>query len=65
MLDTTAERDKHKEDAATKRMAQKLSIEYRDFLDALDEPMDVELGEMLRDQLRTVFDILKSFGVNL
>ncbi len=65
MLDTTAERDAHKEDAAMKRMTQKLSVEYRDFLDALDEPMDVELGEMLRDQLRTVFDILKSHGVNL
>ena len=65
MLDTTAERDAHKEDAAARRMAQKLSREYRDFLNALDEPMDVDLGEMLRDQLRTVFDILRSYGVEL
>lgn len=65
MLDTTAERDAHKEDAATKRMAQKLSREYRDFLDALEQPMDVELGEMLRDMLIAVFDILKSSGIDL
>ena len=41
------------------RLAAKLRVEYRDFLDAESMPMSVDLGENMRLQLKSIFDILK------
>jgi myosin heavy subunit len=47
------------------RLAAKLRVEYRDFLDAESMPMSVDLGENMRLQLKSIFDILKKNGLNL
>ena len=44
-------------------IASKLSIEYKDFVDALEMEMTIELGENMREQLRTVFNILEKQGI--
>lgn len=59
-------RDKIKQaEEAEKRLSSKLRIEYKDFCDAIALPMDCDLGENMRDQLRGVFDILKKAGIAL
>ena len=50
-------------DEAFNRLASKLRIEYRDFIDALDIPMDSNLGENMREQLKNVFGILIKAGI--
>ncbi|MCL2128881.1 MAG: hypothetical protein FWH35_00810 [Treponema sp.] len=40
-----------------------LKIEYKDFLTAVDCPMDIALGENMRDQLKAVFSILKKHEI--
>ena len=52
-------------DEATKRVAKKLSIEYRDYRDAIGLDMDVDLGENMRLQLGSVFEILIDAGFEL
>ena len=52
-------------DEATKRAAKKLSIEYRDYQDAIGLDMDADLGENMRLQLGTVFEILIDAGFEL
>ena len=57
-------RDRAKQsDEAFNRLASKLRIEYRDFIDALDIPMDSNLGENMREQLKNVFGILIKAGI--
>lgn len=65
MLKTIDRRDARQADESTKRLASELKVEYRDFLDALDLTMDADLGENMREQLKNVFEILKSSGINL
>lgn len=55
---------KRSEEAAN-RLAAKLRVEYRDFLDAESLPMDPDLGENMRIQLKSIFDILKKNGLSL
>lgn len=52
-------------DEAINRLAAKLRVEYRDFMDAADLPMDNDLGENMREQLKNVFDILIKSGVSI
>lgn len=52
-------------DEATKRAAKKLSIEYRDYQDAIGLDMNADLGENMRLQLGTVFEILIDAGFEL
>lgn len=47
------------------RLASKIRIEYRDFMDALDVPMSYDLGENLRLQLQSIFDILEKGGMKI
>lgn len=57
-------RDRAKQsDEAFNRLASKLRIEYRDYIDALDIPMDSNLGENMREQLKNVFGILIKAGI--
>lgn len=47
------------------RLTSKIKIEYRDFTDALDVPMSCDLGENLRLQLQSIFDILEKGGMKI
>lgn len=47
------------------KLASKLKYEYRDFLDARELEMSVDLGENMRLQLESVFSILNKNGVNI
>lgn len=59
-------RDRAKQaDEMVNRLASKLKVEYRDFTDAVGIPMDKDLGENMREQLRNVFDILIKSGVSI
>ncbi len=46
-------------------IASKLKSEYRDFKDAAEMEMTVELGENLRCQINTIFKILIKAGINI
>ena len=57
-------RDRSKQaDESLQRLASKIRVEYRDFVDALDVPMSCDLGENLRLQLQSIFDILEKGGM--
>lgn len=57
-------RDRSKQaDESLQRLASKIRVEYRDFVDALDVPMSCDLGENLRLQLQSIFDILEKGGI--
>lgn len=59
-------RDRSKQaDELLQRLASKIRIEYRDFVDALDVPMSCDLGENLRLQLQSIFDILEKGGMKI
>lgn len=65
MLGMIDRRDARQADESTKRLASELRVEYRDFLDAADLPMDADLGENMREQLKNIFGILASNGIKL
>ena len=57
-------RDRSKQaDESLQRLASKIRVEYRDFVDALDVPISCDLGENLRLQLQSIFDILEKGGM--
>ena len=59
-------RDRAKQsDEAIQRLASKLRVEYRDFMDAIDIPMNSDLGENMREQLKNVFNILIKAGITM
>lgn len=59
-------RDRAKQsDELVNRIASKLKVEYMDFKDAESMPMDSDLGENMRFQLKNVFLILKKAGIPL
>ena len=59
-------RDRSKQaDELLQKLASKIRIEYRDFVDALDVPMSCDLGENLRLQLQSIFDILEKGGMKI
>ena len=64
MMVEALSRDRAKQsDEAFNRLASKLRVEYRDFVDAVDIPMDSDLGENMREQLKNVFNILIKAGI--
>lgn len=52
-------------DEIIKRISRKLKIEFEDYRGAVDLDMDVDLGENMRLQLGSVFQILKENGFEL
>lgn len=59
-------RDRNKQaDELPQKLASKIRIEYRDFVDALDVPMSCDLGENLRLQIQSIFDILEKGGMKI
>lgn len=52
-------------DEALQRIASKLKVEYSDFMDAIEAPMNEDLGENMRYQLKNVFDILEKSGIKI
>lgn len=52
-------------DESLQRIASKIKVEYRDFMDAMDIPMTVDLGENLRLQLMSIFKILEKGGIKI
>lgn len=52
-------------DESLQRIASKIRVEYRDFKDAIDAPMSDDLGENLRFQLLSVFEILEKGGMKI
>ena len=59
-------RDKNKQaDEWLQRFASRIRVEYRDFVDALDVPMSCDLGDNLKLQLQSIFDILEKGGMKL
>ena len=59
-------RDRSKQaDESLQRLASKIRVEYRDFVDALDVPMSCDLGENLRLQLQSIFGILEKGGMKI
>lgn len=57
-------RDRSKQaDESLQRLASKIRVEYQDFVDALGVPMSCDLGENLRLQLQSIFDILEKGGM--
>ena len=47
------------------RLSSKLKIEYRDFKDAENLAMSIDLGENMREQLKNIFRILDKSGITL
>lgn len=47
------------------RLASKIKVEYRDFVDAIGVAMSCDLGENLRLQLQSIFDILEKGGMRI
>ena len=65
-MEDVLSRDRSKQaDESLQRLASKIRIEYRDFVDALDVPMSCDLGENLRLQLQSIFDILEKGGMKI
>lgn len=52
-------------DEAFNRLASKLRVDYRDFLSSTNLPMSTDLGNIMRFQLKSIFDLLKKNGFNL
>lgn len=55
----------HEAEAALGSLGRELSYDYRKYLAAADQTMTEELGRIVLGQLRTVFEILKSHGIDL
>ena len=58
------QKDEQKE-IAINRISGDLKTEYKDFLSAADIPMSIDLGENMREQLKSLFSILKKHGIRL
>ena len=59
-------RDRSKQaDETLQKLAYKIKVEYRDFADAQDVPMTCDLGENLRLQIQSIFDILEKGGMKI
>lgn len=57
-------RDRNKQaEESLQRLASKIKVEYLDFMDARDIPMNCDLGENLRLQLQNIFEILEKGGM--
>jgi hypothetical protein len=59
-----AEAEKSSEDFR-ERLASELRFDYNQFKDAMTMEMHLELGEIMRDKLKSVFKILEKIGLNI
>ena len=64
-LDKLDEDAEYKQQAALNRIAQRLNIYYRDYLEAADVEMTVDLGINMLETLGDVFGILQKNGINV
>lgn len=51
------------EKARLNRIARQIKIEYQDFKSAEDMEMSIDLGENLRLQMQSIFDIFEKEGI--
>lgn len=51
--------------ARLNELGEKLSVEYGDFIESIDFPMDDVLGEIYREKLKSIYRIVTSFGITL
>ncbi len=63
MIDLLQREQSRKAEIALNVIADQLRSEYQEFRTALDLPMDVDLGENMRLQLKKLFTILERNGV--
>lgn len=65
MISVIDEGSTHDVEAALSGLGRELSYDYRKYLMAANQPMNEELGSIVLEQLRTVFEILMKHGVEL
>jgi len=65
MIETLGKSGSRESDEAIRRLTSKLRVDYQDYLDAVEQPMTVDLGENMRFQLESIFRTLKSSGLQL
>lgn len=63
--DTVARNREKQSEEQLNKIASKLRVEYRDFCDAKNIDMTIDLGENMREQLGAVFSILEKSGIKL
>lgn len=63
--DTVARNREKQSEEYLNRLASKLKVDYRDYCDAKQLEMTVDLGENMREQLGAVFSILEKNGIKL
>ncbi len=63
--DTVARNREKQSEEQLNKLASKLRVDYRDFCDAKDIDMTIDLGENMREQLGAVFSILEKNGIKL
>jgi hypothetical protein len=61
--DTVARNREKQSEEYINRLASKLKIDYKDFADAKNLEMNIDLGENMRAQLESVFNILEKNGL--
>ena len=59
LLEMEEAKHAHEMNAFKNRVKHQLQVEYRDFLDAKDMEMTIDLGENMRIQLEAIFRVLK------
>ena len=64
-MDVLEREFKHQSDETLQRIASQIKIEYEDFATVLETPMNEELGENLRWQLKNIFKILEDGGMKI
>ncbi len=62
--DTVSRNREKQSEEFLNRLASKLKIDYRDYLDAKDLEMTIDLGENMREQLGAIFSILEKNGIS-
>lgn len=65
LLGVLQKNNQKQSEAKLKRLGQKLTTYYEDFLDIKDLEMSIELGESLRIQLESLFEFLTSSGITI
>lgn len=63
MSDLLEREQQHKADVVKHQIASMLQLDYVDFQSVIDEPMNIDLGENMRVQLKNVFTLLQRKGV--
>ena len=64
VLSVFSEDKQNAQSAQLNSIASKLRAEYLDFQDATEMEMTIDLGENLREQIKSIFKILSKSGIN-